>query len=91
MTAISMLVASERAKRYRELAKEARGLAARSKRVPRFEEAYLGMAGRWEELALEANAEAQEMLARAPGESPANAPEQRQGVADGSVIVQRPG
>jgi hypothetical protein len=54
MTAISKARAAERAKRYRELAREARVQAARFKSVPRYEGAYLRMAGRWEALALEA-------------------------------------
>ena len=59
MTAISKVAASERAKRYRELAREARAQAARSRSAPRHERAYLGMAGRWEELALEADVDAE--------------------------------
>ena len=54
MTAIAKAVASARAKRYRNLAREARFLAARSKGVPRHEFAYLRMAARWEQFALEA-------------------------------------
>jgi hypothetical protein len=54
MTAISEAVASERAKRYRELAYEARVQAALCKRTPRYEQAYVHMAERWEELAREA-------------------------------------
>jgi len=95
MTAISQLVASERAKRYRELAREARGLAARSKHVPRYERAYTSMAAHWEDLAQEADADAQ--AERLPGDGPEESsamtvsPQQRQGRGDSSVLVQRPG
>lgn len=54
MTVISKAVASARAKRYRNLARQARLLAALSKRVPRKGLAYLRMAARWEQFALEA-------------------------------------
>jgi len=95
MTAISELVAAERAKRYRELAREARVLAIRSKRVPRYERAYASMAERWEELAVEADADAQ--AANLPGDSPeessamAVSPQQSRGMGDNSALVQRPG
>jgi len=86
MPAILEVVASERAKRYRALAEEARVLAARSKRAPRYEGAYLRMAQRWEELALEADAEAE------AGEGPehssvmADSSEQR-GAPGGPILV----
>jgi hypothetical protein len=90
MTAISELVAFERAKRYRELAGEARVLAARSKHVPRYERAYTSMAAHWEDLALEADSDAQaeKLPGDSPRESPAMpvSPQQRS-----SVRVQRPG
>ncbi len=95
MTAISELVAAERAKRYRELAREARVLATRSKRVPRYERAYSSMAERWEELALEADADAQAENLAGDGlrESSAVAvsPHQRRVMGENSVLVQRPG
>jgi hypothetical protein len=95
MTGISELVASERAKRYRDLAREARGLAARSKHVPRYERAYTSMAAHWEELALDAHtdAQAEKLPGDGPGESSAMtvSPQQRQGMGDSSVSVQRPG
>ncbi|MEA2824002.1 MAG: hypothetical protein QOF03_484 [Alphaproteobacteria bacterium] len=95
MTAISELVASERAKRYRDLAREARVLAARSKHVPRYEMAYTSMAAHWDELALEAAADAQAERLPGVGSGESSAmtvsPQQRQGMGDGSVSVQRPG
>ena len=95
MTAISELVATERAKRYRDLAREARVLAARSKHVPRYESAYTSMAAHWEDLALEADADAQaeKLPGDGPGESSAMpvSPQQRQAIGDSSVTVQRPG
>ncbi len=95
MTAISELVAAERAKRYRELAREARVLAIRSKRVPRYERAYASMAERWEELAVEADADAQaeNLAGDGPEESSAMAvsPQQSRGMGDNSALVQRPG
>ena len=60
MSDIAKAVASERARRYRDLAREARVQAARCKGVARYEAAYLRMAGRWEEFALEAE-EAQQV------------------------------
>ena len=54
MTAISKVFVPEPGRRYRDLAREARVQAVRSKRVPRHEAAYLRMASRWEELAFEA-------------------------------------
>ena len=92
MTAISKLVASERAKRYRQLAYEARFQASLSKRVPRYEGAYLSMAGRWEELALEADAEAEDLPGQdsAGSSAMADSPGQNRAVAEGSILVQRP-
>jgi hypothetical protein len=58
MSVISEGRALERAKRYRELAHEARVQAAHSKGFPLHVAAYIRMAGRWEELALEADANA---------------------------------
>ena len=87
MTAISERVACERAKRYRELANEARVLAARSRHVPRYERAYASMAAHWEELALEADedAQAEKLAAGGPGESSAMtvSPQQRQAMGAG--------
>ncbi len=79
MTAISMAVASERAKRYRELAHDARVQATRSEHVPRIAWAYMSMAVRWEEFALEADAEAEDMSGSAPDS----------GSAAGEVVVLR--
>src|SRR5258708_1785064 len=73
MTAISMAVASERAKRYRELAHDARVQATRSEHVPRIAWAYMSMAARWEEFALEADAEAEDMSGCAPDSAPQRA------------------
>jgi len=57
LTELSELPPRERAKRYRELAREARVHAANSKADKR--EAFVKLAGKWEQLALEAEAEAE--------------------------------
>ena len=56
MTEISELPPRERAPRYRELAREARLQAANSKGEA--QAAFVKLAGQWEQLALEADAEA---------------------------------
>lgn len=56
MTELSELPPRERAKRYRELAREARLHAANSKADKR--DAFVKLAGKWEQFALEAEAEA---------------------------------
>ena len=56
MTELSELLPRERAKRYRELAREARVHAANSKADKR--DAFVKLAGKWEQLALEAEADA---------------------------------
>jgi hypothetical protein len=58
MTEISGLPRQERAKRYRELAREARVQAANSK--AHTQAAFMKFAGQWEQLALEAEADAAE-------------------------------
>ena len=55
MTELSELPSRERAKRYREMAWEARGQAAHSK--AEMKAAFIKIAGQWEQLALEADAE----------------------------------
>ena len=57
MTDLSGLPPRERAKRYRQLAKEARVHAANSKADERA--AFVKFAGKWEQLALEADADAE--------------------------------
>jgi hypothetical protein len=56
MTEISELPPRERAKRYRELAREARVQASSSKGEAQV--AFIKFAGQWEQLALEAESEA---------------------------------
>jgi hypothetical protein len=58
MTEISKLPRRERAKRYREMAWKARGQAAHSK--GEMKTAFIKIAEQWEQLALEAEAEADE-------------------------------
>lgn len=58
MTDISRLPPRERATRYRELAREARLQAANSKADTKA--AFVKFAGTWEQLALEAEAEAKD-------------------------------
>ena len=76
MTAISEAVALERAKCYRKLAYQARVQAALCKRTPRYEQAYFGMAERWEELAREAE-EDQHVVTFLEKACPAGASEHR--------------
>jgi hypothetical protein len=56
LSEISGLPLRERAKRYRQLAREARVHAANAKADERA--AFVKLAGKWEQLALEAEAEA---------------------------------
>jgi hypothetical protein len=55
LTELSELSPRKRAARYRELAREARVHAANSKADKR--EAFVKLAGKWEQLALEADSE----------------------------------
>jgi hypothetical protein len=58
MTELSKLPPGERAKRYRELAREARRKAANSKREA--QTAFMKFGEQWEQLALEAEADAED-------------------------------